>query len=165
VVQQVFARKGSSMLLQKLDAAPEVGLRREAPFRCQFTGHLARIDAEQDPKWDPVRFPIGECCQPIGPKAREGKVSNRGAWVPGHANSHYRRDRVHQVRERFDLHGAIFWNFYFFGCCVQFWTSILQIQLGRERLLGLLLAGSALEEALTTSPQKDQPQPSSEGRG
>jgi hypothetical protein len=32
-------------------------------------------------------------------------------------------------------------------------------------LLGLLLAGSALEEALTTSPQKDQPQPSSEGRG
>jgi hypothetical protein len=36
---------------------------------------------------------------------------------------------------------------------------------GRERLLGLLLAGSALEEALTTSPQKDQPQPSSEGRG
>jgi hypothetical protein len=26
LVQQVFARKGSSMLLQKLDTAPEVGL-------------------------------------------------------------------------------------------------------------------------------------------
>ncbi len=81
-MQQVFARKGWSMLLQKLDAAPGVGLRREAPFRCQFTRYLARIDAEQDPKWDLVRFPIGECCHPIGPKAREGKVTNRGAWVP-----------------------------------------------------------------------------------
>ena len=29
-----------------------------------------------------------------------------------------------------------------------------RIQLGRERLLGLLLAGSALEEALTQAPKK-----------
>ena len=65
-----------------------------------------------------------ECCQPIGPKACEGKMTNRGAGVSGHANSHNRRDRVHQVFQRFDRHGAICWNF--FGCCVQFWTSILE---------------------------------------
>src|ERR1035438_601434 len=57
---RVFAREGSCVLLQKLDPAPETGFGREAPSRRQFARHLARIDAEQDPKWDPVRFPIGE---------------------------------------------------------------------------------------------------------
>jgi hypothetical protein len=81
------------MSLQEFDAAPEVASEREASLRCEFTRYLARIDTEQNPNGDPVRYPIGECCQPIGPEAREGKVTSRGARVSGHSYSHNRQDR------------------------------------------------------------------------
>lgn len=95
------------MLLQQLDAAPAVGLGGKTPGRRQTTCHIAWINPQQKRERNLARLPIAEFCQPVGPKTREGKMTNRGARISGHADADNRRDGIHQVRERLNCDRAV----------------------------------------------------------